>query len=130
MRIYPSTKIFVQNSPVHGLGVFAKELIQEGEVFEICPILDLGIPKGTSSSVLMDYRFNWPQGVDNWDLQVVAWGYGSLYNHSDNANANWRSNLENNTFEFYATKNIEPEQEIFVWYGGDNYWNDGRVKLY
>jgi SET domain-containing protein len=128
MRITPPTKIYVTQSPVHGLGVFASDKISEGEVFEVCPILDIGMKRGESSPVLMDYRFNWPQG-NEWDKQVVGLGYGSLYNHSANANANWRSNIEDNTFEFYATKEIQPGQEIFVWYGDDNYWNDGRVKL-
>lgn len=128
MRIIPPTKIYVTKSPVHGLGVFASDKIIEGEVFEVCPILDIGMKTGETSPVLMDYRFNWPQG-NEWDKQVVGLGYGSLYNHSDNPNANWRSNIEDNTFEFYATKEIQPGQEIFVWYGDDNYWNDGRVKL-
>lgn len=125
MIIKPPTKIYIAKSPVHGLGVFAAEDIEVGEVFEECPIYDLQIPKGDSSPVLNDYRFNWPQG-DIWDKQVVAWGYGSLYNHRNEANANWRSNLEKETFEFYATKKINKDEEIFVWYGGEGYWNDGR----
>ena len=128
MIISPPTKIYVSKSPVHGLGVFASHKINLGEIFEVCPVLDIGMKKGESSPMLMDYRFNWPQG-NEWEKQVVALGFASLYNHSDNANANWRSNLEDYTFEFYATKEILPGQEIFVWYGDDNYWNDGRVKL-
>lgn len=126
--ILPPKKIYVDKSPIHGWGVFASESISEGEVFEICPFIDLGLRPGDVSPILLDYRFNWPQGV-SWEKQVVGLGYSSLYNHSDNANANWKSNYENKTFEFYATKDISPNQEIFVWYGGDDYWNDGRVKL-
>jgi hypothetical protein len=75
---------------------------------------------------LIDYRFNWPQGNVEVEKQVVCVGYGMLYNHSENPNANWRSNLENNTFEFYATRDISPDEEILVWYGDINYWSDGR----
>jgi SET domain-containing protein len=50
-----------------------------------------------------------------------------MYNHNETPNAAWRSNLENNTFEFYALKNIRQQEEIFVWYGDTNYWNDGRT---
>lgn len=128
MVIVPPTKIYISESPVHGLGVFASSKIEEGEIIEVCPIHDLEIKKGESSPFLLNYRFNWPQG-ENYEKQVIAWGYGPLYNHSDNANASWRSNLENKTFEFYATKEIFPGREIFIWYGGDNYWNDGRSKL-
>ena len=126
MRIDIPSKIYVDNSPIHGLGVFAKEQILKDEVFEVCPVIDMGMKFGESSHILIDYRFNWPQGVDSWTKQVVATGFAMLYNHSNSANANWRSNFEKNSFEFYATKDINLGDEIFVWYGDINYWNDGR----
>ena len=98
----------------------------EGEVFEECPILTLPIEKGEVTPLLIDYRFNWPQGND-WQEQVLALGYGSLYNHSENANAYWSSDLENKTFKFISNREIKKGEEIFVWYGDVNYWNDGRT---
>jgi SET domain-containing protein len=128
MRINPPTKIYVSNSKIHGIGVFASEKINSLEIIEECPIIDMGMFKGESSNILIDYRFNWPQGTMEWEKQVVSSGYGSLYNHSNEPNASWRSNLQNNTFEFYALKDIHIDEEIFVWYGDSNYWNDGRNK--
>jgi SET domain-containing protein len=128
-RILPPTKIYLDKSPVHGWGVFANTDILEGEVFEECPILTLPITKGETTTLLIDYRFNWPQG-EIWDEQVCSLGFGSLYNHSDNANAYWRSNIDKRTFEFVASKNISSGEEIFVWYGDENYWNDGRERLH
>ena len=119
-------KIYVDKSPIHGWGVFAKEDIMEGEVFEECPILTLPIEKGEITSLLIDYRFNWPQGND-FEEQVVPLGYGSLYNHSDNANSFWISDLENRTFKFISNREIKKGEEIFVWYGDIGYWNDGRT---
>jgi SET domain-containing protein len=128
MKIYPPTKIYISKSAIHGYGVFANDVIEMGEIIEETPIHDLNITKGQPSPVMNDYRFNWPQGSGgNWDKQVLAWGYGSLYNHSNQSNAYWRSNLENQTFEFVANKRIEKDEEIFVWYGDVNYWNDGRT---
>lgn len=128
MKIYPSNKIYVSKSSVHGYGVFANTVIEEGEIIEECPIFDLQIPKGEPSSIMVDYRFNWPQGAgSNWIKQVLPWGYGSLYNHSEEPNAYWRSNLERETFEFVSKRKIEKDEEIFVWYGGVNYWQDGRT---
>ena len=127
MKIYPPYKVCVSKSPIHGYGVFAVQKILEGEIIEETPILDLGISKGESTGLMIDYRFNWPQGSGgNWEKQVLAWGYGSLYNHSETPNAYWRSNLERDTFEFVANKNIEEGEEIFVWYGNVDYWQDGR----
>jgi SET domain-containing protein len=118
-------KIFIDKSPVHGWGVFAKELIKKDEIFEECPVLTLPINKGEVTSLLIDYRFNWPQGVE-WEEQVFPLGYGGLYNHSENANAYWVSNTNDKTFRFIANRDIQPNEEIFVWYGDVNYWNDGR----
>lgn len=119
-------KIYVDKSPIHGWGVFAKEDIMEGEVFEECPILTLPIEKGEITSLLIDYRFNWPQGND-FEEQVVTLGYGSLYNHSDNANSFWISDLEKRTFKFISNREIKKGEEIFIWYGDIGYWNDGRT---
>jgi hypothetical protein len=87
----------------------------------------MGMRFGDTSHILIDYRFNWPQGGNPWDKQVVSTGFALLYNHSSTPNAAWRSNLENNTFEFYSIKNIKSGEEVFVWYGDISYWNDGRT---
>ena len=119
-------KVYADKSPIHGWGVFAKEDIMEGEVFEECPILTLPIEKGEVTSLLIDYRFNWPQGND-WQEQVLVLGYGSLYNHSNDPNAFWVSDTENRTFKFVSNREIKQGEEIFVWYGDVDYWNDGRT---
>lgn len=125
MPIQPPTKVYLDKSSVHGWGVFAKSKIEKDEIIEECVIIDMGIGKSVSP-ILIDYRFNWPQFTEDY-IQVVATGFSMMYNHNSEANANWRSNLENKTFEFYATKNIEPGEEVFVWYGDVSYWNDGRT---
>ena len=118
-------KVYVDQSPIHGWGVFAHDKILEGEVFEECPVHSLPISKGESSPLLIDYRFNWPQGSE-WEEQVIPWGFGCLYNHSENSNAYWVSDLDKRVFKFIASRNIEKGEEIFVWYGDVSYWGDGR----
>ena len=125
-QIYPPQKIYVKNSPVHGLGVFASEKINKGEIFEVCPILSLPMKFGEVSPLFIDYRFNWPSGTSEWEEQVISLGFGSLYNHSESPNAYWYSDNETRTFKFASSRDIEPEEEIFVWYGDVSYWNDGR----
>jgi SET domain-containing protein len=120
-----NSKIYIDQSPVHGWGVFAKQDIKSGELIEECPVLTLPILKGDVTPLLIDYRFNWPQG-DEWEEQVVALGFGSLYNHSNDPNAVWISSDVRKCFIFYATRDIKEGEEIFVWYGDENYWNDGR----
>jgi SET domain-containing protein len=64
-----------------------------------------------------------------WQEQVVALGFGSLYNHNENANAYWYSDNENRTFKFVSNRIIKQGEEIFVWYGDVSYWNDGRTHI-
>jgi len=120
-------KIFIRPSHGKGLGVFASENISQGETIEDCPLLSLPIKKGESSNLLLDYRFNYPLGLD-FEEQVIALGYGSLYNHSDTPNAMWihHPNLKK-VFRFVAIKEIALGEEILVFYGDETYWSDGRM---
>lgn len=124
-RIDTPTKIYIDKSPVHGWGVFAKIDIEENEIIEECPVLTLPISKGEVTSLLIDYRFNWPQGND-FEEQVVGLGYASLYNHNNNANAFWISDTNKKTFKFISNRKILTGEEIFIWYGDVSYWEDGR----
>jgi|LakMenEpi03Aug12_release.lakeMendotaPanAssembly.Ray.scaffolds.fasta_scaffold09037_5 hypothetical protein len=124
-RIDPPKKIYVDKSPIQGLGVFASDFIEESELIEECSVLTLPIQKGDVSGLLLDYRFNYPSGVE-WEQQVVGLGFASLYNHSESPNAYWVSDNDKRTFKFIATKKILPGDEIFVYYGDVSYWNDGR----
>ena len=125
----PPQKAYVDKSPIHGWGVFARERIYSGEVIEECPVLDLPIERGGTSSLLIDYRFNFPSGSGHdWDRQVIPLGYGCVYNHSNSPNANWYS-TDHNTFIFFAIADIEPGQEICTYYGDNTYWEDGRSRI-
>jgi SET domain-containing protein len=121
-------KIEYRKSPIHGLGVFAIDRILKGEIIEKAPVLSLPIQKGEITSLLIDYRFNWPSGSE-WEEQVIALGYASLYNHSNDPNAYWYSVYDERIFQFVASKDIEAGEEIFVYYGDVNYWNDGRTNI-
>lgn len=111
-------KIVIKESPNMGLGVFAKEKILKDEIIEITPLTKLDVPH--NSDVLFDYRFYYPRkGGDK--ILVVGLGYGSLYNHNDQNNADWRDGKPM-TFEFFALKDIEPGEEIYINYGGPEYF--------
>jgi SET domain-containing protein len=56
MKILPSDKIYINYSPIHGRGVFAKKKIKEGDVFEICPVIEIGMNYGDVSSVLLNQQ--------------------------------------------------------------------------
>lgn len=41
MKINPPTKIYLNNSQIHGLGVIASDSIKMSGVIEICPIVEM-----------------------------------------------------------------------------------------
>lgn len=121
------TKIYVDRSKVHGWGVFAKERISEGELLEETPFVILfnrgEENESSNKEMLSDYRFSFPPSVD-WKHQVLPFGCGAVYNHSDNPNARWDVDEERETFRFYSIRDIMPGEEIFTYYGPSAYWED------
>lgn len=117
------TKIEIKESTNKGLGVFAKEKIFSGEIIETTPLIKLDVPH--NSDTLFDYRFYYPRKGDNREY-VVALGYGSLYNHSEQNNADWRS-AKPMIFDFFALRDIEPGEEIYLKYGGQEYFNQRPI---
>lgn len=122
MKILPPRKIYIDKSPVHGWGVFALENIKNGELIEKTVFVDMQMKDSDPDHILIDYRFNWPQG-NTPEKIVLPGGYGMFYNHSNQHNAYWRTNQKDSTFEYYALRDIEKGEEIFTFYGSDVYWD-------
>src|SRR4051812_30774006 len=116
--LVPSAKIYVDESTISGLGVFAAEEIQSGELIDEVPIIlipDEQISDLTKTK-LLDYYFAWGDGFRQ---AAIALGFGSLYNHSYSPNARYIKNLEGSTIQFVAIKKITIHEEILVNYNGD-----------
>jgi len=125
--ILPPKKIFYDKSPIHGWGVFASELILKDELIEETPYVTLfkrgEETKECNKNILFDYRFSFPATLE-WKEQVIPVGFGCIYNHSDEPNAYWVTDVESNTFKFKAIRDILPNEEIFTYYGPAYYWNN------
>lgn len=113
-----NSMIFAAPSVLHGMGVFAARNIEEGEVIEICPVLLF--PKSELEHIrrtmLENYYFDWGDD-DAW--YAICLGYGSLYNHSYQPNAEYGMDFELNTIDFYCIKPIPAGEEILINYNGD-----------
>ncbi len=107
--------ISMGNSEQYGRGIFAIRNIKKGELIEIAPVLV--IPKKEwklmRKSILSNYVFWWKKA------KAIALGYGSLYNHSYTPNARYITNMENQSIDFYARKDIRKGEEIMINYNGD-----------
>lgn len=120
-----NNKIEIRKSLIHGWGVFAKENIKSGEILEEAPFLIVPMSQGEGSSLFIDYRFNFPR--TGWKYQTIPFGFSCIYNHSNDPNAGWETDNENNLFVFFTKRDIMKDEEICTYYGSENYWQDGRT---
>lgn len=125
-------KIEIKKS-TYGRGVFSKEVIKAGETVEVSPVLL--IPKGDLQEIdyapgkfelkkvrknpikdkdvqLSRYVFFW-----NEELEAIALGYGSLYNHNPNPNIKHERNYQSETIVFIALRDLNPGEELYINYG-------------
>jgi len=113
--VFINSKIEVRESPIHGMGVFAKENIKSGEIIENCHFTILEQKFFDINKKLQEYVFAYPK--INAKNSVVVWGYGSIYNHSKNNNADWIVDEEKNVFTFFTLRDIKKGEEICINYG-------------
>ncbi|NCC71696.1 SET domain-containing protein-lysine N-methyltransferase [bacterium] len=108
--------IEIKKSKIHNRGVFSSIDIKENEIIEICPIILLNEndTKIIDDTHLYNYYFAWEN-----KQSAICLAYGSLYNHSYQANAKYIKDFSNNTIIFIAIKNIKKNEEITVNYNGD-----------
>lgn len=103
-------------SPIHGRGMFACEHIPKGTIIERAPLIPFDRATDlTEQSFIKRYDIRYK------DKYAVMLGYASIYNHSDNNNAIWNFEEDNDIIYIQATRDIQPEEEVFVNYG-PNYW--------
>lgn len=124
--VYPSDKIYIADSPISGLGVFAKDKIKKGEVIEKAPVLLIPEDQLTAvtKSKLIDYYFAWGNGFKQ---AAIGLGYASLYNHSYTPNARYSKDLDKNILTFIALEDIDINDEITANYNGDP---DDKTKMW
>lgn len=106
-------KIAVKKSSLHGYGVFAEKMIKKGEKIEECYML---LSRG-GDKTLQDFYF------DANGKSATFLGYGSIYNHADEPNADYHLNLKTRIVTIKAEKTIHKGEEIFISYG-DKWFSD------
>ena len=97
-------------------GVFAINPIKKGTLFHQAPVICYPNEEHEhiEKTLLADYAFEFGIG-----RTAILLGYGMLFNHSYEPNATYEINFDNYTFDFFAYKDIEAGEEIFINYNGD-----------
>lgn len=128
-----SSNIYVKPSEVNGLGVFARKKFLPQDIIEVFPIVPLAFRTFyQGDSVLMDYSIVKYCECDECKRHGKAiflrLGYGALYNHQDNFNADLSIDYANFLGRCVCHRPIEQDQEIFINYGPNfKFQNNGKV---
>jgi SET domain-containing protein len=107
--------IVVRKTKNRGLGVFATQTINKGTLIECCRVIVVPrteiIINGTAS-VMRHYVVEWESKI------AVPTGFGCFYNHSYSPNAIHIKHINLSEMHFHALKDILPNEEITINYGG------------
>lgn len=112
-EITPPTSIRIGETE-HGRGVIAVAAIAKGDTIEVCPILELA--EGEASGLLDDYTV----ALDGSSGVALLLGYGSLYNHADEPNAEYVE-LADDAYSFVALRDIDAGEQVTISYG-EEWW--------
>ncbi len=107
----------LKRTPRKGLGIYATEDIQKGDIIEKAPVLPMTPTerKHAGKTILNHYMYPWRSTRS----ACIAFGYGSIYNHSFTPNADWKQNFKTKSMVYTALREIKKGEEITVNYNGE-----------
>lgn len=109
--------IEVRKTKNKGRGVFALKNFSSGEIIERCPVIKITPKerKKCNGTIFSDYIYPWRSTLSG----SLVLGFGSIYNHSFNPNADWKQNFKTGHMVYRAIKPIKKNEEITVNYNGE-----------
>jgi SET domain-containing protein len=131
---YDNTKIYIKQSSIHGIGVFAKEIIKKDDIIEVFPIVPMSFRTHYQGDArIVDYstiRFCECEECKRHGYVIfMRFGYGGLYNHQDNHNAFLAIDYNQFYGKCVATTDIEKDDEIFINYGDQYVFREGKNSI-
>jgi SET domain-containing protein len=106
-----------------GRGVFTKiNIPKDTDVEKACIIK---IPKkNLENTTLNDYVFINPYNKKEY---FIAFGYGSMYNHSDNPNIHYYYDKDENIIIYESLRDIKAGEELYISYGA-SWWKTRNLE--
>ena len=99
-----------------GLGVFASRDIEMGETVEVAPVLLLKTDFDDLETAIKQRVFNWHRLASFPGTSAIALGYGSMYNHDNPANMQYRAQLDGQAVAFIAVRLVTRGEELTINY--------------
>jgi hypothetical protein len=114
--LYQNPNIYVDDSLIHGRGVFTSALINSGSLIEECHFFKLN--EFNINNIIYSLKervMPWPNKI-SVSTYILTLGYGCIYNHSIYPNAIRNSNIQKSVIEIYSIQDIQPGEEITYTY--------------
>jgi uncharacterized protein len=101
-----------------GRGLFATKNIKKDTLVHRAEFIKIFDEELNNCPTLAKYAFAY-----NKKYSMLVLGHGSLFNHSDSPNIeSWITKYDGReVMDFYATKNIKKGEQLFIYYGGEEY---------
>jgi SET domain-containing protein len=106
--------LYLQISSLKGRAIYTAQPIPEGSSIESCPVIVLSAAdtKRIHQTHLHDYYFLWGEE----GRSAIALGFGSIYNHAADPNTDYEMDIDNQSIDFFALRDIEAGEEITISY--------------
>jgi SET domain-containing protein len=129
--MFDNIKVYVKDSKVHGIGVFARQNIKKEEIVEIFPIVPMSFRTNYQGDArVLDYgtiRFCECEECKRHGYIIYSrLGYGGIYNHQDKHNSVLGIDFSKNYGKCTAIEDIEKDDEIFINYGDQYIFREGK----
>jgi hypothetical protein len=102
--------------------VLSKDMIANGEIVEICPVIPCGI-EAKAIDGIKDHVFEIDKNERRYGLVL---GYGSLYQHSEKPNLEFGYNKNSKQMYFTSVRMIKAGEELTIDYGKE-YWDERKT---
>lgn len=118
--------LYIMETEEKGRGVYTSIDIQKGDMIESAPVIVLNDAdrRKIHRTKLHDYYFLWRDTADDDQSShscAIALGNGSIYNHSESANADFTLVYNEDCIEFVANRDIEAGEEITINYQAEKH---------
>ena len=123
-KFFDLSHLYIKKSNIEnaGRGVFTKVDIQKDTEVEKACLVKIQA-KSVEDTPLQDYVFQNPY---NKKQNFVAFGYGSMYNHSNDPNIHYYYDKNKNCMVYEALRDIKADEELYISYG-EEWWGTRTV---
>mgnify|MGYP001149381706 FL=1 len=112
-ELFVNSGLVVRSTETRGYGVFTTKFIQSGSIIEECVVSEEII---RDNEAFKSIRF-FGKKYNGIVISIIPYGFGCVYNHSENSNITWDHADNIRVIVFTASRDIKENEELRHDYG-------------